>query len=69
MTFGAYGVFFMFYLAGAHSIPRRFALYPAELADGTGYAYWGMLFALLFLLGFLLYLGETGRRWWRAVTS
>ena len=67
MTVGAYGVFLMFYIAGAYSIPRRFALYPAELAHGTGFAFWGMLFALLFLLGFLFYLGETGRRWWRAV--
>lgn len=67
MTVGAYGVFFMFYLGGAYSIPRRFATYPAELAHGTGYAHWGMLFALLFLVGFLLYLGETGRRWWRAM--
>jgi cytochrome c oxidase subunit 1 len=69
MTFGAYGLFFMFYLAGAYSIPRRFAFYPPELAHGTGYAYGGMLFALLFLLGFLLYLGETGRRWWRAIAG
>ncbi|MFZ1833268.1 MAG: cbb3-type cytochrome c oxidase subunit I, partial [Pseudomonadales bacterium] len=69
MVIGAYGLFFTFYLAGAYSIPRRFALYPAELAHGTTYAHWGMLCALLFLLGFLTYLGETGRRWWRAVTD
>jgi len=69
MMLGAYGVFFMFYLAGAYSIPRRFALYPAELSHGTEYAYWGMLFALVFLVGFILYLVETGRRWWRTVAS
>jgi cytochrome c oxidase subunit 1 len=69
MTVGAYGVFFMFYLAGAYSIPRRFALYPPELGHGIGYAHWGMLFALLFLVGFVLYLGDTGRRWWRAMAA
>jgi len=69
MTLGAYGVFLMFYLGGAYSIPRRFALYPAELGHGTGFAHWGMLFALMFLLGFLLYLAETGRRWWRAMAG
>ncbi len=69
MTLGAYGVFLMFYLAGAYSIPRRFAIYPAELSHGIGYAHWGMLFALLFLAGFVLYLAETGRRWWRAIAT
>jgi len=69
MTAGAYGVFFMFYIAGAYSIPRRFAVYPAELAHGADYANWGMLFALLFLLGFVIYLAETGRRWWRAIAG
>lgn len=69
MTIGAYGVFAAFYLAGAYSVPRRFALYPAELGHGAGYAHWGMIFALLFLLGFVIYLGETGRRWWRAMAG
>jgi len=69
MTVGAYGVFLMFYIAGTYSIPRRFALYPAELGHGAGYAHWGMLFAFLFLIGFVLYLAETGRRWWRAAAA
>lgn len=69
MAVGAFGFSFMFYLGGAYSIPRRFALYPAELAHGSTYAQWGMLFGLLFLLGFLTYLGETGRRWWRAMAD
>lgn len=69
MVIGAYGLFYMFYVAGAYSIPRRFALYPAELAHGITYAQWGMVFGLVFLLGFLSYLGETGRRWWRAMAG
>ena len=35
---GAYGVFAMFYFAGISSIPRRYAIYPAELAFGQAYA-------------------------------
>lgn len=69
MVLGAYGLFASFYLAGAYSIPRRFAIYPAELAHGAGYAHWGMLFAVLFLLGFLLYLADIGKRWWRVMAA
>ncbi len=69
MTAGAYGVFLAFYLAGVYSVPRRFAIYPAQLAHGTDYAFWGMVSALVFLLGFVLYLSETGRRWWRAFAA
>ena len=67
MVVGAYGLFAMFYAAGAHSVPRRFAIYPPELAFGSGFAHWGMVFGLLFLVGFLLYLVETGRTVWRAL--
>jgi cytochrome c oxidase subunit 1 len=63
MTIGGYGFVLMFYLSGAYSIPRRFALYPPELAHGSVLSGWGAAFAGLFLLGFVLYLIETGRRW------
>ncbi len=69
LTVGAYGFFLMFYLSGAYSIPRRFAHYPVELAHGEVYSGIAAAFASLFLLGFLLYLVETGRRWLRAVRA
>lgn len=66
MLVGAYGFFAMFYFAGAHSIPRRYAIYPAELAFGAKYAAAAAAFAATFLLGFIFYLAETGKRWLRA---
>lgn len=64
---GGYGFLLAFYFAGAASIPRRFAQYPAELETGSVYAVSGMLSAVVLLVGFLLYLWETGRRWGRLV--
>ncbi len=69
MVIGAYGLFAMFYFAGAFSMPRRYAVYPAELAFGAKYAAGGAAFAGAFLLGFVLYLAETGKRWLRAVRA
>lgn len=66
LVVGAYGFFFMFYLAGAYSVPRRFAIYPAELAHGAAYSAIAAAFAGVFLLGFILYLAETGKRWLKA---
>jgi cytochrome c oxidase subunit 1 len=69
MVLGAYGFFLMFYLSGAYSVPRRFAAYPAELAHGATYSGIAAAFAALFLLGFVLYLVETGKRWLKALAS
>jgi len=69
MVLGAYGFFLMFYLSGAYSVPRRFAAYPAELTHGAVFSGVGAAFAALFLLGFVLYLVETGKRWRRALAS
>ncbi|MBN9460890.1 MAG: cbb3-type cytochrome c oxidase subunit I [Burkholderiales bacterium] len=63
MLAGAYGFLLMFYLSGAYSVPRRYALYPSELRLGTGFAAVAAGFATLFLVGFLAYLREMGRRW------
>ena len=65
---GGYGTLFMFYLSGAASIPRRFAIYPAELAHGATYSLIGALFATLFLIGLLIFFVELGRRWIRALS-
>lgn len=67
MVAGAYGFLLMFYLSGAYSVPRRFAAYPPELAQGAAYSRVAVWFAALFLLGFVLYLIETGRLWLGAV--
>lgn len=69
MVIGAYGLFAAFYFAGAYSVPRRYAAYPAELAYGATYAAAGAASASAFLLGFILYLAETGKRWLKAVRA
>lgn len=63
---GAYGLFLSFYLAGAWSVPRRFAVYPAQLAHGAALARLGAWSAAVFLLGFLVCVAAIGRRWLRA---
>ncbi|HRO66209.1 MAG TPA: cbb3-type cytochrome c oxidase subunit I [Pseudobdellovibrionaceae bacterium] len=63
---GGYGFLLMFYLSGARSVPRRFALYPSELSHGVFYSQISLFFISLFLLGLILYLVETGRRWKKA---
>ena len=60
---GGYGFLLMFFWAGAHSIPRRFAVYPQELAWGTHDARVSVVFIGVFVLGLLLFLWETGRRY------
>jgi cytochrome c oxidase subunit 1 len=60
---GGYGFLLMFYLAGAHHVPRRYAIYPEELAQGILYARLSLPFVTLLSLGVLLYLVEVGKRW------
>ncbi|MEZ5614149.1 MAG: cbb3-type cytochrome c oxidase subunit I [Rhodocyclaceae bacterium] len=69
MVGGAYGFFLMFYLSGAYSVPRRFAIYPAELAHGGTFSAIAAVFATVFLIGFFIYLSETGRRWYKALQT
>jgi cytochrome c oxidase subunit 1 len=63
---GGYGFLLMFYLSGAQSVPRRFAIYPPELSHGAVYSGIALVFISGFLLGLCLYLYETGRRWVQA---
>jgi len=63
---GGYGFVFMFYLSGAHGVPRRYAFYPPELEVGTTLAKVALIFVSLVVLGVLLYLIEVGRRWFAA---
>jgi cytochrome c oxidase subunit I len=66
---GGYGFLAMFYLAGAAAVPRRFASYPAEVAQGVGYAQVALVFIALLLAGALLYVWETGKRCWKALAA
>jgi cytochrome c oxidase subunit 1 len=63
---GGYGFLMMFFWAGAHSIPRRYAVYPALLGSGATDAHIAVAFISLFLIGVLYFLWETGRRCVRA---
>ncbi len=60
---GGYGFVLMFFWAGAHSIPRRYAEYPQELAWGTHDARVSIIFIGIFVLGLLLFLWQTGKRY------
>lgn len=60
---GACGFLAMFYLGGAYSIPRRYALYPIELAHGTAYALWGAVFAAVLLIAAVLCMIEVMASW------
>lgn len=59
---GGYGFVMMFYWAGAHSIPRRYADYPTLLQSGATDAHIALVFISLLLIGVLYFLWETGRR-------
>lgn len=66
---GGYGFLWMFYWAGAHSIPRRYAIYPNELSRGTHDAAIAVIFISLVLLAALVYLWDTGRRYLQALRT
>lgn len=60
---GGYGFVLMFFWAGSHSVPRRYAVYPHELAWGTHDARVSVVFIGILILGLLLFLWETGKRY------
>lgn len=59
---GGFGFLFMFYLSGAQSVPRRYAAYPQEVAQGIFCAKVSVAFLVVFLAGLLAYIWEAGRR-------
>ena len=69
LVVGGYGFLSMFYWAGAHSVPRRYATYPAELLQGVTYARVAVAFVTLILIAALLYLWETGKRFVKAFSA
>jgi cytochrome c oxidase subunit I len=66
---GGYGFLLMFYLAGVAGVPRRYASYPDETAQGIFYARLSLVFIGVLLLGALVYIWETGRRCVRALAA
>jgi cytochrome c oxidase subunit 1 len=59
---GGYGFVLMFYLAGVAGVPRRYSIYPGEVAVGTLYAKISLIFITVLLIGALIYIWETGKR-------
>lgn len=55
---GGFGFVLAFYLAGADSIPRRFASYPEELNTGVMYATMGACFAVIYLVAMVWLTGD-----------
>jgi len=69
LVVGGYGFLWMFYWGGAHSVPRRYATYPAELLRGVTDARVAVVFVTLILIAALLYLWETGKRFVKAFSA
>jgi cytochrome c oxidase subunit 1 len=67
LVIGGYGFLLAFYLAGAGSVPRRFASYPTEMTDGPLLANIALVFIVVLLGGVTLYLLDAGRRCVRAL--
>lgn len=55
LILGGSGFLLMFYLGGASSIPRRYAVYPSELSVGTLYARIAVAFIAVFILSYVLF--------------
>ncbi len=66
---GGYGFLILFYVAGALGVPRRYAVYPDEVAQGVGLAQLALGFIVLLLVGAILYIWETGRRCVKALAA
>lgn len=59
---GGFGLVLMFYMGGADSVPRRFAIYPPEFTSAALWASAGAWFAIAYLLAVLLMLLNIIRR-------
>ena len=62
MSVGGYGFLLMFYLGGMWSVPRRYASYASISMEnlaalGQRLAAVGAIFAMVFLLGLVVYFG------------
>ena len=68
LLIGGYGFLAMFYWGGANSVPRRYAIYPQEVMQGTLYARVAVGFVTILLCGILLYFWKTGKRCFKALS-
>lgn len=59
---GGFGFVLMFYIAGAASVPRRFAFYPNDMQIGVTTATLGAVFATVYLIAVLMMFGEIFRK-------
>jgi cytochrome c oxidase subunit 1 len=59
---GGYGFVLMLYLSGVAGVPRRYSVYPAEVAVGTLHAKISLAFIAVLLAGALMYIWATWRR-------
>ncbi len=56
LLIGGFGFVLMFYIGGAYSIPRRFALYPQEFTHAAILASAGAWFAVIYLIAIIMML-------------
>ncbi|MCS7000788.1 MAG: cbb3-type cytochrome c oxidase subunit I [Bacteroidota bacterium] len=61
LLIGAYGFVTMFYIGGLTSVPRRYAIYPIEVAHGSTLAQVALVFVALIMVGVAVYLWDVGR--------
>lgn len=66
---GGYGFVSLFYIGGWHSVPRRYAGYPREVAEGSLYARLALMLVLPLILALLIYIWEVGKRWLAAYAA
>jgi cytochrome c oxidase subunit 1 len=69
LLIGGSGFLIAFYISGAYSVPRRYAIYPEDMNLGKSLASWGALFATVYLLGILAIKVKIVKRCLKAFSS
>ncbi|HMN04220.1 MAG TPA: cbb3-type cytochrome c oxidase subunit I [Flavobacteriales bacterium] len=69
LLIGGFGFVLMFYLGGAGSVPRRYALYPEGLSAGATYAAAAGWFATVYLVGMVMVFSTIVSRCTKAFSS
>jgi cytochrome c oxidase subunit 1 len=66
---GGYGFVLMLYLSGVAGVPRRYSVYPGEVAVGTLHARISLVFIAILLVGAIIYIAATWRRSMKALSA